>query len=189
MDSRALIKLITRIVNQMVAPLARRVRLVASRGTITAVNDTDGVQTCQVTLLSGERISDVQVVQMFGSSGHTLPGATCVVLCMGGSRSHPVVIALDHPAHRFRDLEPGEWVAYNAVGDFIRLKSDGTAHVKAALKVLLETPLSHCTGDLHADGNVSDGAGTMATMRVQHNSHNHPTAAPGAPSPPSVLMS
>jgi phage baseplate assembly protein V len=200
-DGQSIQRLVTGLIQQLTRPLAQRVRLMASRGRITAVDDSGGVQRVQVSLLSGERISDVQLVQLFGTSGHAPVGSTCVVLCMGGSRTHPVAIAVDHPASRIRDLEAGEWVAYNAEGDFLRIKLGGEIHIKAASKVVMETPLVECTQDVHIFGRldvdgviesataVLDPLGSMQEMRIIYNGHSHTEQGDGAPvSPPLTPM-
>jgi len=135
-------------------PLQRRVRMIAVRALVAAVNDGAKIQLVQVSALDGERLSDVQRLQQYGFSGNPPKGATAVMLCMGGSRSHPVVIACDDPSSRFVGLQPGESAQYNDQGDFIHIKSSGEILVKASSKVVSDAPLTHALGNAEVDGNA-----------------------------------
>lgn len=179
-----------RVLAAVLRPVTRRIRMIATRALIAAVNDGAKIQIVQVTALEGERLSDVQRVQQFGFSGSPPVGSTAVLLCMGGSRTHPVVIACDDPATRFVALEAGESAQYSAYGDFIRIKADGSIHVKAALKVLLETPLVEATQDFHVMGNAQiDGTlgvtehstltGDATIAGKVFSTHTHTGVTPG----------
>ena len=162
------------IVDKMLAPLRRRVRMIATRVIITAVNDAGGVQLVQATGLNGERIPDVERLQQFGFSGHPPKGATGLMVCIGGSRSHPVVIACDDRATRFVELQEGEAVMYAADGhSIVHLKMGGEIAVKATSKVLIDSPLLECTGE------IKDHTSTMQAMRDTFNAHTHPGVTPG----------
>ncbi|HVT35410.1 MAG TPA: hypothetical protein VHE37_07500, partial [Nevskiaceae bacterium] len=50
--------------------------------------------------------------------------------------------------------EPGESASYNLWGDFIHLKQDGTVHLKARSKLLVEAPETEFTGNVTIDGNL-----------------------------------
>jgi phage baseplate assembly protein V len=76
-------------------------------------------------MLSGEVRSDVRRVQQYGLAGHPPAGSECVVVCVGGNRDLPVIVAADDGATRFGGLKSGEVAVYNARGDVLHLKEDG----------------------------------------------------------------
>lgn len=95
-------------VARMIAPLQRRIALMMGRGVIGPVSDRGGLQTMQVTLLEDETHDAVERVQNYGFSANPLPGSDCIVICAGGSRDHPVIIALDDRRYRPDGGAPGE---------------------------------------------------------------------------------
>ncbi|PZW46847.1 phage baseplate assembly protein V [Humitalea rosea] len=142
------------------APLQRRIMLAVSRGVLRAVADAEGIQQLQVTMLAGETRDAVERMQPYGLSAVPLPGAQCVVICVGGNRDHPIAIAVDDPRFRPTDLQPGEVRLYNdQAGVSITLKNDRSILVegreiilRAEERVRVEAPLLECTGDVTADG-------------------------------------
>ncbi len=159
-------------------PLHRRLRALASRATIARVDDAPQLQQVQVTVMAGERLTGVQRLQYFGHSAVPPAGSTCLLVSIAGSRTHCIVIGGEHES-RPRDLEPGESQVYNAAGDHIWLKANGEIAVKASLKVTIDSPLVHCTGELTAAGRihsataVEDPLGTIQEMRERYNTHGH----------------
>jgi phage baseplate assembly protein V len=195
-----------RQIDAALRPLQRRLRMTTARATIVAVNDATRVQQLQVTALDGERLPDVQRVQQYGFTANPPLRSTAVLLCMGGSRSHPVVIACDHPASRKVALLPGESAQYNDQGDFILIKANGEIVVKASSKVTVDAPTLHALGDLDVDGNLTvtgtgafggalssstsvsaptvfDMTGSMQAMRVVYNGHTQSVSSGTAGAP------
>ena len=161
-------------------PLDRRIRSLASRTTITRVDDADLAQRVQVTALALERIPQAARVQMFGLTSNPPAGSTALLISIGGSRTHCVVIGADHES-RPRDLLPGESQLYNQFGDFVYLTEAGETHVKARSKVVVEapeahviastkitlqTPLVEATNDLTVGGNFSVAGMSQLTGAV-----------------------
>lgn len=209
-----------RAVQRTSEPLNRRLRALVSRASVTAVNDTSKAQLVQVTVLSGERLSEVVRLQNFGHSAVPPAGSTALLISIGGSRTHCVVIGADH-ASRPRELAAGESQLYNELGDFVWLKADGETHLKARVKATVEAPEIHAKGNLTVEGTtllkgavtmqqtlavtgnvtalanvsiggnlavtgtstgtgaatfqggVSDGIGSLATVRTIYNGHTH----------------
>lgn len=56
-----------------------------------------------------------------------------------------------------------------------------TATVKATDQVTLDTPNVHCTGNIKADGEVSDKVRAMSADRAIYNGHTHPNNAASPP--------
>lgn len=139
--------------SRMLAPLARRVRLMVARGVVAAVNDALKLQGVQLQLLADETSGDLERFQQYGFTSVPLPGAEAVVVCVGGSRSHGLVIAVDDRRYRLKGLAAGEAALYTDEGDKIHLKRGGTIEVIAATKVAVASPLVEVTGgDVLADG-------------------------------------
>lgn len=183
-------------VMRMLAPLHQRVMLAIGRAVIGAVNDAGGFQRLQVTLLEGEVRDDVERVQQYGLSAAPLPGADAVVLCIGGSRDHPVAIAVDDRRYRPAGLAGGEVALYSnlagaAGGHQITLKADQSIEVtarnvviRAVEKLRIEAPLLEVTGEIR--DNCDGGGLSMRAMRDAYNAHGHPGGAGSPPSPQQV---
>lgn len=103
---------IARIFSRLIAPLSRRVRLMVGRAVLTAVNDAGGLQTVQVKLLADEVRDGVERMQQYGFTSVPLPGAEGVMVSVGGSRDHGIVIAMDDRRYRIKGLQPGEVALY-----------------------------------------------------------------------------
>lgn len=180
-------------IRRMTAPFERRLRAMCTRVLIRLVDDSAGVQVVQVTGLAGERLSDVQRLQQFGFSGRPPAGATAVMVCIGGSRTHPVVIACDHGEYRFTELAEGDSVQYDTRGNYVLITADECI-VKHSTKVVSDAPMTHCKGDAQVDGNANvagdlivggnitaGGAVQGATVTdgtIDLASHTHPAGAP-----------
>jgi phage baseplate assembly protein V len=166
---------------KLLRPLQRRIMLTIGRGTLTLTDDANGQQRAQVTLLDGEVRDAVDRVQQYGLSASAPPGATVVVVCVGGSRDHPIIIAVDEPRARPTGGKSGEVMLYSAFGQRILLREDAGLEittpagvkielspdqivtveaqqlvVKAAEKVRIESPVVQMTGALTA-ASVTEG--------------------------------
>lgn len=190
------------------APLMRRIRSLASRARLTRVDDSGLSQQVQITVLAGERLDQVVRLQNFGLSANPPAGSTALLVSIGGSRTHCVVLGADH-ASRPRDLLSGESQQYNEWGDYVYLQESGETLVKGRSKVICDAPLTHALGDVEIDGNllvhgditglgnieiagtgyvegafasatsVTDPDGDLAEMRSKYNSHRHGGVLPG----------
>lgn len=172
------------IIERMLAPLRRRVRLMVSRAVLSLINDGGGLQVVQVTLLVDEVRERVERVQNYGFTSVPHPGAEGVMVCVSGDRDHGLIITLDDPRCRPRNLPNGEVAVYDDQGQRIHLKRDKTIHiygcdhlvadvgvsttltcplvtVAASTQVNLTTPLVVCSGSVQVGGNVAVG-GTIA---------------------------
>ena len=134
-------------------PLNNRIRAIANRTSITRVADAGLSQQVQVTVLAGERLSDVVRLQNFGLTANPPAGSTALLISMGGSRTHCVVIGADHES-RPRDLQPGESQLYNQWGDCVYLQENGETLVKGRSKVISDSPLTHVLGNAEIDGDL-----------------------------------
>lgn len=188
-----------RALARMMAPLHRRVRLMVSRAVVGLVNDTLKLQGLQVSLLADEVRERAERLQQYGFTSHPHPGAEAVVVCVAGNRDHPLVIAVDDRRYRLRGLAQGEVALYTDEGDRIHLRrgrlveiETQTLVVRAAAKVRLETPLVETTGQVKAEGDITDqvtsGGRSMASMRATYNGHTHPGDSGGTTGTPNQGM-
>jgi phage baseplate assembly protein V len=115
---------------QSTAALAARIFLAISRGTLTRVNDATKMQTADVRLLHDEAIAGAERFQDYGFTSVPKPAdgngaAEVVVLCVSGSRSHPIVIRVDDRRYRLKNLQPGESSQYDDQGQQIYISRAG----------------------------------------------------------------
>jgi phage baseplate assembly protein V len=158
------------------------------RAIVHRVSDAGETQVVDVEAHEGMLRSAVEVLQTYGlaSAPPDAAGALAVVLAIGGDQGDLVVLPLSAPHVRFGALAPGEVALYDARGNRVHLKADGTIEVRAATKVVVQAPLVQIeasagveiTGDLRVSGQVQDAAGTMQEMRDRYNAHNHGGAGP-----------
>jgi phage baseplate assembly protein V len=178
---------------RFIAPLHRRVMLAIGRGTLGPVNDADGLQRSQVTLLAGEVRDNVERIQPYGFSAVPLAGADVLVVCVGGNRDHPVIIGADDRRYRPTGMQPGDVCIYShQSGHKITLKADRTIEIegdeitiKGDTKITLEAPLVEVTGALDVNGDIRDraasGGMSMNGMRADYNTHVHGGSAGPTP--------
>lgn len=162
-----------RALEKILAPLKRRVRLMVSRAILTAIDDSKGLQQVQLTALSDEVLDRVERLQEYGFTSVPLKGGSALIVCVGGSRSHPVVIATDDPRHRPTGLQPGEVAIYTQSGSRINLKNGGIIELIAATKIVLQSTLVEISGNLSVAGNVTVPSGTVTAGVTSLTTHVH----------------
>ena len=188
-----------RDIGKLIAPLRRRVSLIAGRGVLRLIDDAAKEQLVQVDLLNGETAT-AERYQHYGFTSHPHPDGEAIVLALGGNREHCIVIADGDRRYRLKGLAQGEVALYDDQGQAIHLKRDKQIHVsgcdkltadvgvsttvtcplvtvKASTKVVLDTPLVEATKEIRAMGNITDNYGSggvsMAGMREIYNNHDH----------------
>lgn len=199
----------SRQIQRLLSPLARRIRLMASRAMVRLVMDAPGVQKVQVSLLEGEAGDNVDRLQQYGFTSVPHPGAEGVFLSLNGSRDQGVVVVVDDRRFRLKGLSGGEVAVFDDLGHAVILNRDGIridgaghpVRVFNSPHVLADTPLFEVTGnlkvgggivaagsasvggDVMAAGSVSDlggSHGSVGDLRNAHNAHLHPeNNAPG----------
>ena len=180
-----------RAIAKMLAPLERRLNVMVTRAVVTMVDDTQRTQNLQVTVFANgvatEVYDGVEHFQPVGFTSVPLVGAEAMLGAVCGNADHRIAAVVHDKRSRPRKLKQGETMIYSPLtGDRIWLHADGTMTIQASGKVKLIAPAGvEIDGNLVVRGNVSDATGSMALMRQQHNTHNHP---PTATTPPSVLM-
>lgn len=158
--------------------LLRRLRVLIDRTVLNRVAYKGRVRVLQVSSRAGVALDGVEHIEPAGFSSHPLPGAEAVVVNLGGNSGRAIVIVVNDRSHRVV-IEEGESVIYNMPhGDFVKVKADRSVHVKAGLRVFLETPETELSGNLivrgnaqiegtvHADGDVSAGNISLKNHRT-----------------------
>lgn len=173
-------------VQRLMAPLRRRIQLLADRAILTLVNDALQRQNLQLKVLAGETHDDVERFQNYGHTSVPPAGAEAIVLGVGGNRSGLVAVVVDHKGSRPHDGEPGDSMLYHFEGHNIRLTKDGKAILTAKQAILEATeqltiisPSTVCQGDFHATGTISSDTDVTAGD-ISLKTHDHERGA-GAP--------
>ena len=141
--------------------LEGRVRMMVSRAIVRLVDDERRAQECQVELLDDEVADGMERFQQYGLTSHPFPGAEAVVVCVGGTRSHGIIIAVEDRTYRLSGLETGEVALYDDQGQVVHLKRDGI-HIESELKVVVQAP----TVTVEADTVNLGGTGGAGVARI-----------------------
>lgn len=167
--------------NALLEPLANRIKLAINRAFVHLVSDSGKRQMLQVEPSKGEIKDNVERIQNYGFTSHPLPGSQAVMLCVGGNRDHPMVVAVDDPRYRLHNLQAGEAAIYDHTGSMLILKADGSIEaipsngifkITASDSVQMDTPILKVTGQVHDLCEVQPSM--MSGMRDIYNSHTHP---------------
>lgn len=140
-------------------------RLIVARGRITRTYGTTVPRSMQLRLLSGEVADRVHHAQHYGFASRPAEGSEAIVVCVGGDRSHPVTVGTIDRRSVGPDLEEGDVVVFSSSGDRILLPAAGGVQILGDVTV---------EGSLQVSGDVSDAAGTLASLRGTYNGHTHP---------------
>ncbi len=186
-------------IKKMLEPIQRRVMLMIAPATITAVDDSKGIQKLQIKLGKDEIRENINHIQQYGFTSHPKAQSECAVMFVGGNRDHGLVIAVDDSRYRLKKLAPGEVALYTDEGDVIHLKRGNKIEIKSAISVTINAPDTRITGNVSIEGDVSvtgstqvngalssstsvtDSTSSMQAMRAIYNGHKHGSSAPPAP--------
>jgi phage baseplate assembly protein V len=138
---------------RLLGPLARQIKLVATKAVLELTNDKTGLQMTQVSLYADEVTDDqVEHLQPGGVTHVPLRGAEGVYLTMGGVRDDGIVFGLSNREKRPKSRQPGETVLYSACeqASMIELKADGTVVITAPTKVVVNAPAVELGGSASA---------------------------------------
>ena len=130
---------------KLLAPLSRRLRLMASRAVLSLISDATGMQIVQVKLLNGEVRDGIERVQNYGFTSVPLPGAEAIFLSLGGDRDHGIVITADDRRYRIKGLQGGEVAIYTdedktGADHRIHFKRGKEIHLVAGASSIVMTP-------------------------------------------------
>ncbi len=159
-----------RDVQKLIAPLWRRVRLIADRAIVTAVTDSFNRQGLQLKVLADEAASDVERFQNYGHTSVPPAGSEAIVLGIGGARAGLVAIAVEDKGVRPKDLEAGDNCLYHLEGHRIILRKNGVIEIEAKTVTLNATekftiisPDNEIQGPLHVTGPITSDVDVTAS--------------------------
>ncbi len=183
-----------RQLGRALAPLARGLQNLFSRGVVSAVNSALKMQTVQIQLLTGEGKDNVEHFEPYGYTSHPQVGAEQVTGFVDGDRSHGIVLIVADRRYRLTGLAAGEMAIHDDQGQKVHLTRNGIVIDGAGLPILLtnapkvraDVPLFECTGEIK-DRCDSDGM-TLEAMRNTYNSHTHPGDSGGTTGQPNQSM-
>jgi phage baseplate assembly protein V len=175
-----------RDVQKLIAPLWRRVRLIADRAIVTAVTDSFNRQGLQLKVLADEAADDVERFQNYGRTSVPPAGSEAIVLGIGGARAGLVAIAVEDKSVRPKDLEAGDNCLYHLEGHRIILRKDGlleleakTVIINASEKLTMMSPDTEIQGPLHVTGPISsDEDVTAGDISLSGHDHEEGVGAP-----------
>lgn len=111
--------------------IERRVNNMIARAIVTKTNEGKHSQTCNLTVMTGEYLSNVDRLQQFGFSSFAPDNSEATVAFVTGSREFPLILAVDQPEKRFK-VKQGEAAIYSAYETYWHLKADKSLNGKAA---------------------------------------------------------
>lgn len=127
-----------------------RLQLLVAQGEGTLI----GADKVQVSVLDGEPLNNINRVEPYGVSTRPLPGCQTYLLFPSGDRSYGVAIVIGDKRYQM-DLVAGEVALHDDEENWVHIKRGGTIEVKAATKVIADTPLFETTGDAKIGGNLT----------------------------------
>ena len=166
------------LVARMMAPVARRVRLMVARAVVTSIADAGKIQSAQVKLLDGEVRDGIEILHQYGVTSIPPGKPEGLYFSVGGDRDHGVLICVADRQFRLKGIAPGEAALYDDLGQKVHLTRDGIVIDGAGKPITLtNTPKVRIEADLDVTGEIKDrcdtGGKTMAGMRSTYNGHNH----------------
>lgn len=141
--------------------LGDRVRLMLGRAIVKLANDATMLQSLQIEMLSDELQDDAERFQDYGFTSVPHADAEALVGCVGGLRSHAVVIAVADRRYRLTGLQAGEVALYDDLGNVVKLGRDAL-EVTGVTKVTVTAPQVL----VESDDVQLGGAGGEAVARV-----------------------
>lgn len=152
-----------------------RVRMMLSRAIVRLVDDALAAQEMQVDLLEDESQDGVERLQNYGFTSVPKPGAEAVVGCMGGLRSHAIVLAVEDRRFRLTGLQEGEVAIYDDLGNVVKLGRD-RIEITAIAELKIIAPVTKIEGDVEVTG------GDVTADGISLKTHVHGGVQAGASS-------
>lgn len=178
------------------APIQRKLAMMAARAAVKLVDDSKKRQILQVEILKDELRDGVEHPQNYGFTSHPLDGSDAVIISVAGSREQCVAIVVDDRRYRL-SLEKGEVAMFDDQGNTIKILRD-KIQINAVVECEIIAPTvrvtaddciitanTQITGNVNIDGNITS-TGTVKNNNVNIGStHTHPHGDPaGTTSPP-----
>lgn len=168
-------------IRRLLRPLHNRIASGIARAFVHLVENSPKLQTLQLEILKGEIRDPVEHFQPYGFEAVPLAGSEALVVFVANSRDHPIAVAVSDRRSRPTDGVAGMVGIYDDQGQTVRIYRD-RIELESSTKIVVNSPLLECSGDITAGGDVSDSTGkTLDGLRVAYDLHTHVSASPGAP--------
>lgn len=143
----------------MMRQIWNRLQLLCAQG-VGVMTTRDKVQ---VTVLDGEVPPNVQRVEPYGFSYRPpRKGFQTYLVFPAGDRSHGLCLIIGDKRYQM-DLQEGEAALHDDEGNHVHIKRGGVIEVKAATKVIADTPDFETTGNAKVGGNLVVLGNTSST--------------------------
>ena len=141
----------------LLQPLLRRVRALATRAVVTAVDDAALLQLMQVKLSAYEVQDGVPRLQEYGLASFPHNDCEALVIAPDGERNQAVIVACGDRRYRLTGLVQGEVALYDDLGSRVHLKREGQIEVMSDAQVLIRTPCEEEGAEvlMQKDGNIT----------------------------------
>lgn len=171
-------------VRALLAPVLTRVKVLAQRAVVRSSADGGKALTLDLAVLARETLTGAERFAHFGFTSRPPAGSEVVVLCLGGNRDHPVVVAdEDRRSRPTGELEEGEACLWAVGGARVFVRSDGSVEIAASGTLFVDGDVE-VTGNVTASGDLADAIGTLAALRAAYNVHTHTDPQGGVTGPP-----
>lgn len=160
----------------MIRQVWARLQLICAQG-VGVMTTQDKVQ---VQVLDGEIPPNVIRVEPYGTSYRPpRKGFQSYMVFPAGDRSNGLCLIIGDKRYQMY-LQPGEVALHDDEGNHVYIKRNGVIEVKAAVKVIADTPRFETTGDayiagkLHALGGLEITGTATANGKNISETHTHP---------------
>ena len=148
-----------------------------ARATIKKVGDGTKLRTVDVEALKDEQLPGVEHFETYGLSAVPHTGAEAVIAFIGGSRSHPVVVATGDRRTRPKGRAEGDVTIYHSGGDEIHFTESGM-NIKSAGNPITMT-VGGCTFKMSSAGLEITGGTIKHNGKDIGDTHTHTGVMPG----------
>jgi phage baseplate assembly protein V len=166
--------------------IGTRVLNMISRVTLTKADDKPMMQEHSIEGYGGEKMTNVEHYQKYGHThvphppdpgGDPQKVAEGVMVCMGGSRDHPVIIATDDRRYRVTGLQEGESMLHDDQGHQMHITRGGMTHSTPNDKTFSHRVMNDKAGTPDKPMNEQQTTKQVHSS-ISHNaqaiSHDHP---------------
>ena len=168
------------LLDRMLSPIRRRLRLIVSRGVVTASDDATRLQTLSLDLLADEHRSGVLRLQECGFSSRPRLGAEVLTVSVGGDRAQMVAVASDDRRARPRDLDLGECCLWTPEGGKrVHCRADGQVDLGTA-------PEDHVALASLVRGELDAVKADLDALAAWCATHQHQATTVGGPTTPPI---
>lgn len=156
----------------------RRANLGVSRGVLKKANDATKMQEVQVDVMQNETHDNVEHWHAYGFTSVPQADGEALIAYLGGSRAHPIVIAVGDRRYRMKGLANGEMAIHDDQGQSVHITRGGVVITTTHATIL--APTITLDGDVTVTKTltVSGASVTHAGVNIGKD-HEHTEVTPG----------